>query len=141
MRAIGLLASIVLLSACGEAPRPDLVATDVVVNRPLPGAAMSAAYLTLRNNSARTISITRVTSNAYALVQIHETTVEDGIARMRPLQKLEIPAGGAITLERGGKHLMLMRATPPTDTVSLQFYDGDRLLLTVESAYADAQLR
>ena len=141
MRTRGLLPLIVLLSACGGAPQPDLIASDVVVTRPMPGMAMSAAYLTLHNNSERTISITRVTSTEYSLVQMHQTTVEDGIACMRPLPQLDIPAGGDIRLERGGKHLMLMRPMGSTDGVSLQFYDGETPLLTVDSGYAAAQSR
>ena len=141
MRACGLLTLIVLLSACGGSPQPDLVATDIVVNRPMPGKAMTAAYLTLSNNSEQTINITRVTSNEYSLVQIHETTVEEGIARMRPLQQLEIPAGGQVRLERGGKHLMLMRLSGQTDDVSLQFYSGEALLLSVNSGYTAAPSR
>ena len=138
MRACGLLTLILLLSACGGSPQPDLVASDVVVARPIPGKAMTAAYLTLRNNSERTINITRVTSTEFSLIQIHETTIEDGIARMRPLPQLEIPAGGEVKLERGGKHLMLMRSTGQTDAVSLQFYDGETLLLSINSGYAAA---
>lgn len=137
MRALGLLLAAVLLGACSETPQPDLVASDVVINRPMPGMAMSAAYLTLRNNSRQTITITRVASNAYSSVELHETTVENGISRMRPLAQLEIPAGGNVKLERGGKHLMLMRPTAATEPVSLQFYAGQTLLLTVNSAYAD----
>lgn len=132
---------IVVLSACGGAPQPELVAAGVTVTRPMPGSSMSAAYLSLQNNTDRTISISRVTSREYASVELHETTIEDGVARMRPLPRLEIPAGGNIRLERGGKHLMLMRPTGSADTVSLQFYDGETLLLTVSSDYADARPR
>lgn len=136
MRVCVLMLSIVLLSACGGSPQPDLVAADVDVVQPMPGKAMTAAYLTLTNNSEQTIIITRVTSNEYSLVQIHETTIEDGIARMRPLPQLEIRPGGDVKLERGGKHLMLMRPAGQSEEVSLQFYAGETLLLTVNSGYS-----
>ena len=131
-----LLPFILLLGAGCGAPQPELVATDVTVTRPVPGMTMSAAYLSLRNNTDRTITVTRVTSKEFARVELHETTVEDGVARMRPLPRLEVPAGGSVRLERGGKHLMLMRPTGPVDSVSLQFYEGETLLLTVNTAYA-----
>ena len=41
-----------------------------------------------------------------------------------------------MTLERGGKHLMLMRPTGDTDSASLQFFDDDALLLTVSAPLA-----
>jgi copper(I)-binding protein len=54
---------------------------------------------------------------------------------MRRLEKIEIPAGKNTVLAPGGKHLMLMRPTGvAADSVSLQFYDGAMLLLTVTSS-------
>lgn len=126
---------LVLMVACTSEPQPPLVASDVVVTRPMPGMKMSAAYLSLANNSDRAIRISRVASAQYESVQLHETRVEDGVARMRAIPVLEIAAGETVTLERGGKHLMLMRPTGSSDTVSLQFLDGDDLLLTVDATF------
>jgi len=124
-----------LMAACTSEPQPPLVASDVVVTRPVPGMKMSAAYLSLANNSDEAVRISRVASAQYESVQLHETRVKDGVARMRALSVLEIGAGETVTLERGGKHLMLMRPTGSSDTVSLQFLDGDDLLLTVDAPF------
>lgn len=133
-----LLIAFALIVACGDEPGPPLVASDVVVTRPMPGMKMSAAYLSLTNNSNAVIRITRAASENYESVQIHETTIEGGVARMRPIPVLEIPAGATVILERGGKHLMLMRPTQPADTVSLEFLDGDDLLLAIDAAVEPA---
>jgi hypothetical protein len=131
----GLILLLVLVGACGADTRPALVASDVTITQPMPGMAMSAGYLTLTNNSAETITITRVNSPQYASVELHESVVDDGVARMRRLEKIEIPAGKNTVLAPGGKHLMLMRPTDvAADAVSLQFYDGAKLLLTVTSS-------
>jgi copper(I)-binding protein len=124
-----------LLGACGGKPQPPLVATEVVVTRPLPGMNMSAAYLSLTNNTDQVIRISRVSSSQYESVQLHESTVEEGVARMRTIPELEIPAGGTVSLARGAKHLMLMRPTGSADTVSLEFYNEDALLLTVNARF------
>jgi copper(I)-binding protein len=126
---------VALLAACTSEPQPPLVVSDVVVTRPMPGMKMSAAYLSLANNSNEVIRITRVASAQYESVQLHETTIEDGVARMRAIPVLEIAAGETVTLQRGGKHLMLMRPTSASDTVTLQFLDGDDLLLTVDATF------
>ena len=126
---------VILLGACGVESQPPLVATDVVVTPPVPGTKMSAAYLSLTNNTDQTISISRVASLQYESVQLHESTIKDGVARMRAIQALEIPAGDTIALRRGGKHLMLMRPTGPANTVSLQFFAGDDLILTVDAKF------
>lgn len=123
----------ILMGACSAEPQPPLVATELVVTRPMPGSGMSAAYLTLTNNSEQTIRITRVTSTEFGSIQIHESTLEDGVARMRALSELQIPPGESVTLQRGGKHLMLMQPTGPADIVSLQFFDGQSLVLSVDA--------
>jgi len=132
---IVLIVVTILIGACGGEPQPLLVATDVVVTRPMPGMGMSAAYLSLTNNTDQTISISRVTSVQYESVELHESTIENGVARMRAVPRLEIPGGETVTLQRGGKHLMLMRPTGPADIVSLKFHDDDGLILTVDATF------
>jgi copper(I)-binding protein len=138
---IAVLVAVILVSACTAEPQPPLVATDVVVTRPVPGMQMSAAYLSLTNNSDETIRISRVVSAQHESVQLHESIVKDGIARMRAIPVLEIPAGETITLKRGGKHLMLMRPTGAADSVSLQFLDGDNLVLAVDASFEPTTTR
>ncbi|MDH3305545.1 MAG: copper chaperone PCu(A)C [Gammaproteobacteria bacterium] len=132
MRSFFVIAAI-LMGACSAEPLPPLVATAVVVTRPVPGSGTSAAYLTLTNNSEQAIRITRVTSAEFESVQIHESTLEDGVARMRALPELRIPPRKSVTLQRGGKHLMLMRPDGSADIVSLQFFDGQSLVLSVDA--------
>lgn len=130
-----LVLAAILIGACSAEPQPPLVATELVVTRPMPGSGMSAAYLTLTNNAEQTIRITRVTSAEFESVQIHESTLENGVARMRAIPELRIPPGESVTLQRGGKHLMLMRSTGPSDNVSLQFFDDQNLVLSVDATF------
>ena len=134
MRLVTLL-SFALLAACSNSPEPPLAASDLIITRPPPGMTMSAAYMSLTNNTDQAIRISKVASDQYESVQLHESTIEDGVARMRAIGALEIPAGETVTLERGGKHLMLMRPTQRGDTVSLRFLDGDDVLLVVTTAF------
>ncbi len=130
---IAIVVGLLLLAACGVSTAPPLVATNVVITQPVAKMRMSAGYLSLTNNTSEAISISRVVSPDFESVMLHETTIEDGVARMRALPRLEIPGGGSVTLKRGGKHLMLMRPTGPVDTVTLQFFDDDDLILAVEA--------
>ncbi len=120
--------------AC-SAPQPPLVANDVEVTKPMPGRHMSAGFMTLMNNTSADIRITKVTSPQYGLVEIHETRIEDGVARMRELDALVVPANGSVTLERGGKHLMLMKAGDIGDQVSLQLFSDDAPVLSVDFSF------
>ena len=123
------------IAACGQ-PQPPLVASDVDITRPMPGMKMSAGFFVLTNNTDEPIRITSVTSPQFAAVEIHETTIEDGIARMRELDVLLVPPRGNVTLERGGKHLMLMRPGDLGEQVSLQLMSDDAPVLTIDYTFA-----
>jgi copper(I)-binding protein len=128
-------ATLVLLLAlfgCAEESGPPLVASDIEITRPMAGMDMSAGYLTLKNNTGTAIVVTQVQSPQFARVEIHETTIEDGISKMRALDSLTVPANGSARLERGGKHLMLMQARDLKDSVTLQLMSGETLLLSVQ---------
>ena len=133
---VALVLAALVIAACG-APQPPLVASDVEITRPMPGRPMSAGFLVLTNNTDADIRITRVTSPQFGAVEIHETTIEDGIARMRELSALVVPARGSVTLERGGKHLMLMQARDIGDAVSLQLFSEDAPVLDIVYSFGD----
>ena len=125
------------LAAGCSVERAPLVATDIAVSRPMPGTAMSAGYLTLTNNTTQAIRITRVSSPEFASVEMHESVLEDGMARMYPLGELTILPGQSIEFARGGKHLMLMRPLDNIESVTLEFYAGKAMLLSVKTAFVE----
>ena len=122
-----------VLAACsGE--QAALVATDVVITAPVPGMRMGAAYLALHNNSAQPVRISRVASPELESVELHESVLEDGIARMHSLAEVVIPAGRSLRFAAGHKHLMLRYRSTVPDSVTLQFFDDDTLLLAISVA-------
>lgn len=130
------LAILVLLTACSN-EAPPLVASDVVVKRPLPGMQMSAGYLTLRNNSGESITIDQVTSPQFGNVEMHETVIENGVAKMVALEPVVLSAGSSVEFEPGGKHLMLMRPVEDLGTVTLEFHSAGTIVLSVSVATGD----
>jgi hypothetical protein len=132
------LAVLALAAGCGGQEGPPVVATDVVVTAPGAGMPMAAGYLQISNQSGGNIRITRVSSPEYGSVEMHETFVEDGIARMRAIPALEIADGETVVFERGGKHLMLMQPVGEPRTITLNFYSGDVLLLSVSADFTPA---
>ena len=133
-------AALLWLSACAPDNTAPLVATDVEVTPPRAGVSMRAAYLRIRNNTDTPVRITSAASPHFERVEMHETVVEDDIARMRPVAEVTIDAQGEVVFERGGLHLMLMR---PRDTshdesdIRLDFFDGDGLLFSVTARQAE----
>lgn len=125
-----------LLAACG-APEPPLVVSELEITKPMPGMHMSAGFLVISNNTGETTRITKVSSPQFEAVEIHETTITDGISRMRELDAIEIPAQSSVVLERGGKHLMLMRPLDLQGSVTLQFFSGDLPVLSVDYSFLE----
>jgi copper(I)-binding protein len=139
MKRLFMTLTVLALSAgCGGQEGPPVVATDVIVTAPGAGMPMAAGYLQISNRSGSDIRITRVSSPEYGSVEMHETVVEDGIARMRAIPVLEIANGETVVFERGGKHLMLMQPVGEPRTVTLNFYSGDVLLLSVSADFTAA---
>ena len=98
---------------------------------------MSAGYLSLTNASNQEILITRVMSPNFESVEMHESFLEEGISRMVELSEIAILPGRTIHFEPGEKHLMLRNPVDTPDIVTLQFYDGDALLLSVATTLKD----
>jgi copper(I)-binding protein len=126
------------IAACDSDGRPPVVAANVVVTAPAPGMPMAAGYLDISNHSGTSIRITRVSSPDYGSVEMHETVVEDDVARMRAIPVLEIADGDTVVFERGGRHLMLMRPIGTPDTITLNFYSDDVLVLSVSAEFTAA---
>lgn len=127
------------LTACSSNGGEPIVVTDIRIEAPRPGAAMSAGYMTLRNPGQTPITVSAISSPQYGTVDMHETVVEDGVARMRELPRLLVPAGGEARLEPGGRHLMLRQPATDAGPVTLEFWSGDTLLLTAETTLQGAR--
>lgn len=74
-----------------------------------PGAMMLAGYATLRNAGDAPLRVIGAESRDFGDVSLHESIVENGMERMRPLGELTIAPGAHVEFAPGGKHLMLMR--------------------------------
>ena len=136
MRLLTLLLGCCWLASCSIDSAP-LVASEIVVTRPLPGVRMGAGYLSLTNATSQRILITKVMSPNFESVEMHESVLEDGISRMVKLDEVAILPSRTVRFEPGGKHLMLRYPVNMIDAVTLQFYDGDALLLSVNVTLKD----
>lgn len=75
-----------------------------------PGAMpMAAGYGQIRNDCRQAVVVVAAGSKAFGEVSLHETTLIDGVSRMRAVERLPIAAGATVSLKPGGLHLMLMQ--------------------------------
>jgi copper(I)-binding protein len=68
----------------------------------------SAVYLTIVNNTAQADRLTGAATDAAAAVEIHETTMENDVMSMHPVDGIDIAAGESVSLAPGGLHIMLI---------------------------------
>jgi len=111
--------------------------TDLVIKHPWvreapPTAGVLAGYMTLINRGKSPVTMTSVNSPVFERVEMHRTSIENGIARMLPQDVIHIPPGSQVVFEPGGLHLMLIGPHQPlrsgdTVTLYLELDNGQRL--------------
>lgn len=116
--------------------------TELEVREPraslMPG--MGAVYLTVVNPGRASDRLLRVETGAARAAETHESVEEDGVVRMvaRP-DGFEVPAGGTLALEPGGKHIMLIEPRapePPAAAIRLTLHFERAGAIEVEAALA-----
>lgn len=91
------------------------------------GMPMHAGFARIENPCNTAFTVTAAASDAYGSASLHESTLVNGISRMRALPQLVVPARGSVELKPGGLHLMLMDPKKPLkagDHVALRFATG-----------------
>ena len=110
--ALAAAAALLAVSALGAAAEDSGLKIDKAWARATPGGAQTAAaYMTIL--SAASDRLLGVSSPAAAKAAIHETLMENGVMKMRPVGVLELAPGKAVELKPGGYHVMLMGLKAP----------------------------
>jgi copper(I)-binding protein len=107
----------------------QLQAVSPWANPTVAGQQSAAGYLVLRNSGTRPRELSGASSPVAQTVEVHGMALQRGVARMRKLERVIIPARGELRLAPGSSHLMLIglrrqlvagNAVP----VTLNFRDG-----------------
>lgn len=77
-----------------------------------PGAKVGGAFMTLVGG-AQADRVVGASSPAAAVVELHTHIMEGGVAKMRAVPAIDVPAGGRVELKPGGLHLMLINLKAP----------------------------
>lgn len=114
---------------------PAQAAGPIVSNawfRALPNNLPAAGYFTLKNASAKTVSLTGADTPACGMLMLHKTEHMGGMNHMSMVDSVDVPAGGTLSFAPGGYHLMCTDPTAAlkpgaTVLVTLKFADGTTL--------------
>ncbi len=128
-----ILALAALSAAMFAAPvrADDVKAGDLVISqawsRATPGGAkVAGGYLTIENKGSAADRLVSVSADIAGKAEIHEMAMDNGVMKMRPLDKgLVIDPGKTVKLAPGGNHLMLQELKGP-------FKQGDKVPLTLQ---------
>jgi copper(I)-binding protein len=96
-----------------QAPAVSLLLTDLWTTATPPGAATAGGYLTIANSGPEGDRLVAASSSLAATVILHQMELRDGIASMRPLDAIDIPAGTRVVLGPAGLHLMFTGLRQP----------------------------
>ena len=139
MSAILLMATFGLYAFDDNAP-PAAVSANaaelVTVKEPriratAPGQTVSGAFMTLVNSSETAYALTSVSFSGTRVVEIHETSMNEGMMRMRKVSHIDIPANGSAELKPGSFHIMLIglekeMKAGTTEILTLTFSDDSQ---------------
>jgi copper(I)-binding protein len=122
------LAGLASLFAAGASAH-EFTASGVTVAHPWAratpgGVTVGSAYLEVRAAPGRGDRLVAARSPVAGSVEIHSHVMERGIAKMRRVDAVAVPAGKSVVLKPGGYHVMLMDLKQPLK-------EGDLLNLTL----------
>lgn len=125
MRRLLAAAAFLALAACDRAPEePRVGVEEAWVRLPAVPGRPGALYFTLTANNDPT-RLVAIESDQVERIELHDSRMEGGVARMVPLAPGEATFGnGRLVFEPGGKHAMLFGIDPAIEP-------GDRLSLTL----------
>ena len=125
------LAALAITLFTASARAEDVKAGDLVISqawsRATPsGAKIAGGYLTIENKGAAPDRLVGGGGDVAGRVEIHEMAMDNGVMKMRPLDKgLAIEPGKTVKFAPGGYHLMLMDIKQPLK-------QGDKVPVTLE---------
>lgn len=122
------------------APQPEpgkVTVVDARARATPPMAESAGAFMTVLNGLDKPIRLVSAEAQVSSVVELHETKEEGGVMKMIPQPDgFEIPAGEALMLMPGGKHVMFIGLLQPLVageelTVKLNFEGADPIELQV----------
>jgi copper(I)-binding protein len=80
-----------------------------------PTATTGAGYLVLKNKGNKADRLISASAGVANKVELHTHIKEGDVLKMRPVDAIDIPAGGETKLEPGGLHIMLIGLKKPLE--------------------------
>jgi copper(I)-binding protein len=94
----------------------------------LPNAPAAGGYLTIANSGTGDDTLVGATTEAAGRIELHQMSMVGDVMKMSAVENgITVPAGGSVTLEPGGLHLMFLDVGTP-------FAEGECVAVTLDFA-------
>jgi len=90
------------LAACAAQAQVDI--TGAWVRATVQGQKATGAFMSL--TAKKTTRLVGIKTDAAAVAEVHEMSMDKDVMRMRAIPALDLPAGKTVTLKPGGYHVM-----------------------------------
>ena len=123
----------------------DLVITQAWTRATPNGAKIGGGYVTIENKGTTPDRLVGGAGDIAGKVEIHEMAMDNGVMKMRPIDKgLTIEPGKTVKLAPGGYHLMMFDLKAPLKQgdkvpVTLQFEKAGKVSVTLDVQCGGAQ--
>ena len=88
------------------------------------GMGNGAAYMVISNSAAQPDRLVAAAGDVAGAIELHTVENKDGVMAMRPVDGVDVPAGGQVELKPGSFHVMMIGLTR-------ELKPGDRIPLTL----------
>lgn len=112
------------MSHSTDAPMASSTAAPMGDSMAMSAASVTGGYMTIANSGAEADALVAVAAPADLVetVELHTMIEEGGVMKMRPVEQIEVPAGGEVALKPGSYHIMFIgvkRELKPGDLIRL----------------------
>ena len=91
----------------------NVIVTNAYIRETIPGSTVSSMYMTINNNSDKSVTLIGASSKISPSIEIHEHTMSDGMMKMGQVQSIVIKAKSKVVLQPSGFHLMIFNVNTP----------------------------
>jgi copper(I)-binding protein len=121
MRYLAFVLAAAFSLSCGMAMAEDYRVGTIEIGNPWTratpkGSAVAGAYMTISNKGTEADRLLGGSSPVAGQFEVHSMTMEQGVAKMRPVEGgLEVKPGATVELKPGGFHVMLVDLKQPLE--------------------------
>lgn len=91
----------------------DINVSGAWIRASAPKQVNGAGYAAIQNKSAQADRLISATAEVAERVELHTIINENGVAQMRQVTGIDVPAAGAVKLQPGGFHIMFIKLKQP----------------------------